>query len=60
MDTYAPCTPNASWATSTQLDSTTNSMSLRYFGGGEDTPEVAAAIRRADDAAIRLTESFAT
>ena len=37
----------------------TNSMFLRYFGGGEDKPEVAEAIARADDAAERLTALFA-
>ena len=36
----------------------TNSMFLRYFGGGEDKPEVAEAIARADDAAERLTALF--
>ena len=36
----------------------TNSMFLRYFGGGEDKPDVAAAIKRADDAAARLSSSF--
>merc|ERR1719287_315505 len=37
----------------------TNSMFLRYFGGGEDKPEVAEAIQRADTAAERLASSFA-
>jgi len=37
----------------------TNSMFLRYFGGGEDKPEVAAAIKRADDAAESLSSLFA-
>ena len=36
----------------------TNSMFLRYFGGGEDKPDVAAAIKRADAAAERLSSSF--
>lgn len=36
----------------------TNSMFLRYFGGGEDKPEVAAAIKRADDAAESLSSVF--
>ena len=36
----------------------TNSMFLRYFGGGEDKPDVTAAIQRADDAAARLSSSF--
>ena len=36
----------------------TNSMFLRYFGGGEEKPEIAEAILRADDAANRLTDSF--
>ena len=31
---------------------------LRYFGGGEDKPEIAAAIIRAEDAAQVLTTSF--
>ncbi|KAL7545985.1 hypothetical protein ACHAWF_009332 [Thalassiosira exigua] len=35
-----------------------NSMFLRYFGGGDDKPEVAAGIERADDAAERLSRSF--
>lgn len=37
----------------------TNSMFLRYFGGGEDKPEVAAAIERADNAAESLSSLFA-
>jgi len=36
----------------------TNSMFLRYFGGGEDKPEVAEAIRRTDIVAEELTKSF--
>lgn len=32
---------------------------LRYFGGGEDKPKVAAAIERADKAAAELSKSFA-
>lgn len=35
------------------------SQFMRYFGGGEDKPDVAAAIQRADDAAAKLSESFA-
>lgn len=37
----------------------TNSMFLRYFGGGEDKPDIAAAIKRADETAQTLTASFA-
>jgi len=37
----------------------TNSMFLRYFGGGEDKPEIKEAIQRADAAAERLTSLFA-
>jgi len=36
----------------------TNSMFLRFFGGGEDRPEVADAIKRADESAERLTAAF--
>ena len=56
MDSYEPYSGRVmgdeySWVA-------TNSMFLRYFGGGEDKPDVAAAIKRADDAAERLTSSF--
>mmetsp|Transcript_34581 Transcript_34581/g.83644 ORF Transcript_34581/g.83644 Transcript_34581/m.83644 type:complete len:338 (-) Transcript_34581:162-1175(-) len=37
----------------------TNSMFLRYFGGGEDKPEIAEGIQRADDLAKSLASSFA-
>jgi len=37
----------------------TNSMFLRYFGGGEDKPDIAAAIKRADETAETLSASFA-
>lgn len=37
----------------------TNSMFLRYFGGGEDKPDIAAAIKRADETAQTLSASFA-
>eukprot|EP00548_Thalassiothrix_antarctica_P014013 CAMPEP_0194168546 /NCGR_PEP_ID=MMETSP0154-20130528/3473_1 /TAXON_ID=1049557 /ORGANISM="Thalassiothrix antarctica, Strain L6-D1" /LENGTH=522 /DNA_ID=CAMNT_0038879709 /DNA_START=6 /DNA_END=1574 /DNA_ORIENTATION=+ len=36
----------------------TNSMFLRYFGGGEDKPEVQDAIQRTDTIANQLTQSF--
>merc|ERR1711966_226347 len=57
MDSYEPYSSRVagdeySWAA-------TNSMFLRYFGGGEDKPEVAEAIQRADTAAERLASSFA-
>ena len=57
MDSYEPFSGRVagdeySWTA-------TNSMFLRYFGGGEDKPEVANAIRRADDAAETLAASFA-
>lgn len=56
MDSYEPYSSRVagdeySWTA-------TNSMFLRYFGGGEDKPEVAAAIQRADSAAERLAASF--
>jgi len=56
MDSYEPYSGRVmgdeySWVA-------TNSMFLRYFGGGEDKPDVAAAIKRADDAAVRLSSSF--
>lgn len=56
MDSYEPYSSRVagdeySWTA-------TNSMFLRYFGGGEDKPEVAEAIQRADDAAKRLASSF--
>mmetsp|Transcript_37208 Transcript_37208/g.65334 ORF Transcript_37208/g.65334 Transcript_37208/m.65334 type:complete len:499 (+) Transcript_37208:63-1559(+) len=56
MDSYEPYSSRVagdeySWTA-------TNSMFLRYFGGGEDKPEVAAAIQRADDAAQRLAGLF--
>jgi glutathione S-transferase len=38
----------------------TASMFLRYFGGGEDKPNVAAGIKRADAAAISLGNKFAS
>lgn len=38
----------------------TASMFLRYFGGGEDKPKVAAGIARADAAAEELAEGFST
>jgi glutathione S-transferase len=38
----------------------TASMFLRYFGGGEDKPEVAAAIERADKKASELAKSFSS
>ena len=34
------------------------SQFMRYFGGGDDKPSVAAAIQRADAAAAKLSESF--
>jgi len=57
MDSYEPYSSRVagdeySWTA-------TNSMFLRYFGGGEDKPEVAEAIQRADTAAERLASSFA-
>lgn len=57
MDEYAPYSSRVagdqySWTATT-------SMFLRYFGGGEDKPEVAAAIERADEAAAKLAQSFA-
>jgi len=57
MDSYAPFANRVagdqySWTA-------TASMFLRYFGGGEDKPEVAAAIERADKAAADLSKSFA-
>ena len=36
----------------------TNSMFLRFFGGGEDKPEISALIERADAAAETLTSAF--
>lgn len=56
MDSYEPYSGRVrgdeySWVA-------TNSMFLRYFGGGEDKPDVVAAIQRADDAAARLSSSF--
>ena len=38
----------------------TASTFLRYFGGGEDKPKVAAGIQRADAAAEKLANEFAT
>ena len=38
----------------------TNAMFLRYFGGGEDKPEVAEAIQRSERLAEEITSSFAT
>ena len=38
----------------------TSSMFLRYFGGGEDKPNVAAGIKRADAAASNLVNGFAS
>lgn len=57
MDSYEPYASRVagdaySWTAA-------NSMFLRYFGGGEEKPEVAEAIRRSDEAAERLAASFA-
>ncbi len=57
MDSYEPYSDRVagdaySWTA-------TNSMFLRYFGGGEDRPEIAEGIRSADAAAERLAGSFA-
>mmetsp|Transcript_16041 Transcript_16041/g.19283 ORF Transcript_16041/g.19283 Transcript_16041/m.19283 type:complete len:465 (-) Transcript_16041:87-1481(-) len=56
MDSFAPYSERVagdkySWTA-------TNSMFLRYFGGGEDKPEVAEAIQRTDMVAEELTKSF--
>lgn len=37
----------------------TNAMFLRYFGGGDERPEVAAAIAKSDEAADSLATAFA-
>mmetsp|Transcript_22455 Transcript_22455/g.48772 ORF Transcript_22455/g.48772 Transcript_22455/m.48772 type:complete len:339 (+) Transcript_22455:589-1605(+) len=56
MDSFAPYADRVagdeySWTAAT-------SMFLRYFGDGEDKPDVSAAIQRADEAAERLAGSF--
>ena len=57
MDSYAPYAHRVagdrySWTA-------VASQFMRYFGGGEDKPNVSAAIQRADAAAAKLSETFA-
>ena len=56
MDSYEPYSNRVAGDEYSWL--ATNSMFLRYFGGGEDKPEVAEGIRRADESATRLAASF--